>query len=159
MKKGMIILKNHSRRFVSLALLLVLLCALLSVSASALEVHVNDIYSTGEVVLIEIKSPEAVNVADYTMEITKPNGEVVTTAPRQEKWNDATECFETYTIEMLGDYEIQVSDTNGDSGSASFSARIFSTDSIIFTIVSVVIFAASIVAYVISKRKNAGKGV
>ena len=155
----MIVLLNHKRRFISLALLLVLLCALLSVNAGALEVHVNDVYSTGEVVLIEIESPETVNEADYTVEITKPNVEVVTTAPRQEKWNDATKCFETYTIEMLGDYEIQVSNASGASGSAAFSARIFSTDSIIFTIVSVAIFALSIVAYVISKRKTARKGV
>ena len=150
---------SQYRRFISLALLLVLLCALLTVSASALEVHVNDVYSTGEVVLIEIQDPEITNMADYTVAITKPNGEVVTTTPRQEKWNEPTECFETYTIEMLGDYEVTVSNAGGESGSAAFSAQIFSTDSVIFTIVSVVIFVLSIVVYVVTKRKNAGKGV
>ena len=151
----MIVLKNRSRRWIALALCLVAVCAVLAMGAGALEVSVEDTYSTGEVVLIQIASDAAINPADYAVEITKPNGEIVTTTPRQEKWNGTTGCFETYTIEMLGDYDILVTGADGSSAETTFTANVWSMDSIIFTIVSVVVFALSVVVYVIQKKKTA----
>ena len=146
------------QRLFSAAPLAALLCMLLTVSAGAIDVSVNDTYAAGEAVLIVIHTDGEADPADYTVEVVKPNGETVTTTPRREGWNSADECFETYTIDMLGDYTVHVTGADGSSGEAAFTSVLFSTGSILFTAVSVAILAVSIVVYAFGrKRRTAGR--
>lgn len=127
------------------------------VAASALDVKVKDEYSTGEVVVISISNSQpTVDVSNLTIQITKPNGAVVNLKPRHEHWNKANECFETYTIEMMGDYKISVQDImNKESAATAFSAKLFTSSSMIFISISLAIFALCFVLSAKQRRQHA----
>ena len=131
---------------VGIILSIVLLMAIaFPVTAAALTISgVEDVYTAGEVIVVNISDNEAVDPADYSINITKPNGDDVIIAPRQTRKNAENECFETYTIEMLGDYIVTVTAADGDSAQTTFSAKVFTRNSIIFLIVSVIVFLTTL---------------
>lgn len=131
---------------IGIVLSIVLMLAMaFPVSASALTIgEMDEVYTAGEVVVIDIEDDEALDPADYTISITKPSGDEVTIAPRQTSRNAENECFETYTIEMIGDYTVNVTAADGDSAQTTFSAALFTRNSIIFTVVAAIIFLVTL---------------
>ncbi|RGX55478.1 hypothetical protein DWV16_08325 [Anaerotruncus sp. AF02-27] len=129
-----------------------LISSLLCCSAAALDVQVKDAYSTGELVVIAVSSEQQIDPQDVSIQITKPNGATVDVSPRQERWNSANECFETYTIDLMGDYKIVVKDAaSGQTAEAAFTSRMFTSASIIFMLVAVGIF---ILCFVFSAKQR-----
>lgn len=133
----------------------VVLVSLLSVRAAALEISVEDEYSTGEVVFIKVFDDHAAAPADYAVELIKPNGETASIQLRQGRWSGETEYFESYTIEMMGQHQLTVTNDKGETATTNFNAQLFTRNSVIFMVVSVVIFAVSFI--VSAKGRKAHK--
>ena len=122
-------------------------------TASAVSINIEEAYSTGEAVLIDIQDDEAIDPANYEINILKPNGDTVVINPRQARWTAENQCFETYTIESTGEYKVTVKAKDGDSAEAVFQSRMFTRASTIFMIISVLIFLVT-GAMVIKQRKS-----
>lgn len=133
-------------RRITITLFIVMLLAMaFPVSASALEIgELQEVYTAGEVIVVDITDDGPIDAADYTINITKPNGEGVVIAPRQTGRTAENECFETYTIEMIGDYTVEVVAADGDSAKTTFTAKLFARNSIIFMILAVVVFLVTL---------------
>lgn len=144
------------KRFLFFTAMLALMTAFTaSGTAEGLNVHVNEKYSTGEPMLIMIKSNGQIDPSNIQIRIDKPNGTNVETVPRRQSWNAENECFEIYTIDLSGNYKISVSDqSTGESASAEFTADVFSQSSLIFFVVSIAIFLFSMLAWLMKSRKK-----
>lgn len=147
-------MKNKSVLFLILTLVFLSVFTV-SGSAADLNVRVNEKYSTGEPMLILISSDQAIDPENIEISIEKPNGAVVETTPRRQGWNSANECFETYTIDLSGNYTISVADrSTGQTATAHCLAGVFNAGSGIFMGISAAVFILSMIAWMITVRKK-----
>lgn len=147
-------MKKKSFLFLAVAFALLFVFTV-SGMAAGLSVNVNEKYSTGEPMLIMITSDQAIDPANISIEINKPNGTMVKTVPRRQNWNSANECFETYTLDVSGNYTISVADkSTGATASTQFSSGVFNKSSGIFMVVSVGIFILSMLYWVATNKKK-----
>jgi hypothetical protein len=127
----------------------------LPVFAAGLEIQVDDTFSTGEPVMILIKSEQVINPENIKLTIEKPNGVVINMDPRQQGWTNQNECFDIYTIDINGVYKLTAQDTaSRQTATASFSAGIFTAGSVVFLLLSVAIFIVCMAYWLIKVRKR-----
>jgi hypothetical protein len=126
--------------------------------AAGLSVKTSDSYSTGEPVLMMITSDKAIDPANIEINITKPNGTVIQSTPRKRGWNSDNECFETYTIDMSGTFQISVKDkSSGETANTQFVASVFSSSSLVFMIISVAVFVISLLGWLVTRNRKTAR--
>ena len=142
------------KKLITVTLTLVLLMAVCVAPVYAFEVSTKSNYTTGEPVVILVSDAAGLDPDEVTIKVTKPNGDEVTCDPGQQRWNGTTEVYDTYTIDMLGTYTVNASNTNGATASASFTSQLFTSASIIFTVISVLVL---VVCYIFAKKQKGAK--
>lgn len=127
----------------------------LPVFAAALEIQVEDSFSTGEPVMILIRSEQGINLENIKLTVEKPNGVIVDMTPRQQNWTNQNECFDIYTIDINGVYKITAQDTvSNQTVTAGFTASIFTVGSAVFLLLSVVIFVGCMMYWLVKVKKR-----
>lgn len=157
-----------SRTAITVGVLAIVVCAfspLVFASGEQLKVTLADRYTGGETVLIKIGYSDASGSplilekpARLKIDITKPDGSVVSSEARRGTWNAPGEYFDVYTIDYMGPYSVKVSDPETGATAAAGFTSVFITGGSLFVLVfGVALLVAAFVYWGIASRKKTAR--
>ena len=123
--------------------------------AFALTVRTEEHYTTGAPAVIMIADDAPANPEDYDITLQKPDGRSASLAARREPWNAPGECFNVYTVERDGEFQVTVKNkVSGAVASARFSSSMFSRGSGTLYVISMLLLAICMGWWFIKIRRS-----